>query len=65
MRARLRETEPPRHGTLHSYINYSCRCDLCKEAQREHYRKRRATQLAEVIQLPQPQQPAIPDDLAA
>lgn len=65
VRARLRETEPPRHGTLHGYVNYSCRCDLCKEAQQEYSRKRRAAQLAEVIPLRQTQQPAIPDDLAA
>ena len=65
VRARLRETEPPRHGTCHAYANYGCRCPLCREAQREYHRKRRAAELAEVIPLQQSQQSAIPDDLAA
>ena len=65
VRARLRGTEPPNHGTHHAYCNYGCRCSLCKEAQREYHRKRRATKLAEVVPLQQPQQPAVPDDLAA
>jgi hypothetical protein len=32
------------HGTVSSYNNQRCRCDLCRQAMRERKRKYRATE---------------------
>lgn len=34
--------DDPRHGSMNGYTNYGCRCERCKEAQRENYRQKKA-----------------------
>jgi hypothetical protein len=31
-----------KHGTISTYTNHCCRCPQCTEANRAHYRRRRA-----------------------
>jgi len=31
-----------KHGTLSAYTNHRCRCRPCRDANRDHYRKKRA-----------------------
>lgn len=38
-----RPPREPKHGTYNEYVNYKCRCALCKEAQHERYVARKAT----------------------
>ena len=34
------------HGTFNAYLNYACRCDACRTAQRDHQRRYRAKKRA-------------------
>ena len=39
------------HGTLSGYVNYSCRCNECKEANRKAKESRRELRKAERIEV--------------
>jgi hypothetical protein len=45
-RDRVRDTEPPKHGTLTAYGAYRCRCEKCRAASRTYWQKKRAEQRA-------------------
>ena len=38
--------EDPRHGTMNAYVNFRCRCDACRQAQRDHYQAKKAARSA-------------------
>lgn len=38
--------DDPRHGKPSTYINYACRCDLCKRAAAADYQRKRAARAA-------------------
>lgn len=37
------KTEPPEHATINRYINYGCRCQLCRLAWNQYHRQWEAT----------------------
>lgn len=48
------------HGTRSRYTGGGCRCDLCRAANRDAYRERRARELELVAELAAPAAPAAP-----
>jgi hypothetical protein len=40
---RMSEILPDKHGTLSSYINGRCRCELCRAAKHDYYQRRKAS----------------------
>lgn len=42
-RWRAGEMPGPEHGTANAYVNYACRCEVCKQAQRARYLARKAS----------------------
>lgn len=39
---KLRYAHVTQHGTVNEYMNYGCRCDVCKKAQSEYMREKQA-----------------------
>lgn len=37
-----RDSEPPNHGTISSYVNHKCRCEVCKTAYSVYQKSRRS-----------------------
>lgn len=44
----------PEHGTYSTYVNYLCRCEPCRKANREYHRSRAAKLRSQETAKPEP-----------